>query len=148
MIRGTVRSLVAVYELVFISAVMQMGLALPMAYYFHRATTIGLPANLTVVPLIQLLMPAATATLLLGSVSPWLAKLPLLVANFALHGITGTVRGLGVLRLADFRVAMPSAAMIICAAGALIFAVLMAWRRCGWLARETSRPWSHRLRRP
>jgi competence protein ComEC len=26
-------------------AVMQAGLALPMAYYFHRATTIGLPAN-------------------------------------------------------------------------------------------------------
>jgi competence protein ComEC len=41
------------YELVFISAVMQMGLALPMAYYFHRATTIGLPANLVVVPLMQ-----------------------------------------------------------------------------------------------
>jgi predicted membrane metal-binding protein len=32
---------------------MQAGLALPMAYYFHRATTIGLPANLIVVPLTQ-----------------------------------------------------------------------------------------------
>src|SRR5579864_8095842 len=27
------------WELLFISAIMQMGLALPMAYYFHRATT-------------------------------------------------------------------------------------------------------------
>ncbi|MGB8061112.1 MAG: ComEC/Rec2 family competence protein [Candidatus Sulfotelmatobacter sp.] len=129
----TVRSLLVAYELVFISAVMQMGLALPMAYYFHRATTIGLPANLVVVPLMQLLMPAAIATLLFGSVSPWLAKLPLLVSTFALHGITGTVHGLGGLQLADLRVAMPSAAVIACAAGALIFAMFMARRRW-WMA--------------
>ena len=133
LIRGTVRSLLAAYELVFISAVMQMGLALPMAYYFHRATTIGLPANLAVVPLMQLLMPAAIATLLFGSVSPWLAKLPLLAASFALHGITGSVRGLGALRMADFRVAMPSATLIACAAGALVLAMLMARQRW-WLA--------------
>ena len=130
---GTIGCAMAAYELVFVSAVMQMGLALPMAYYFHRATTIGLPANLVVVPLMQLLMPAAIATLLFGCVSPWLAKFPLLVANFALHGITGTVRGLGIMRLADLRVAMPSVAVIVCAAGALVFAMLMARRRW-WLA--------------
>ena len=133
LILGTVHTLLAAYELVFISAVMQMGLALPMAYYFHRATTIGLPANLAVVPLMQLLMPAAIATLLFGCASPRLAELPLLVANFALHGITGTVRGLGALRMADFRVAMPSAALIACAGGALVFAMLTARRRW-WMA--------------
>jgi competence protein ComEC len=78
-------------------------------------------------------MPAAIATLLVGSASPWMAKLPLLVANFALHGITGTVHGLGIMRLADLRVAMPSAAVIACAAGALVFAMLMARRRW-WFA--------------
>jgi hypothetical protein len=80
-----------------------------------------------------MLMPAAIATPLLGSASPWLAKLPLLVATFALHGITGRVRGLGIMRLADLRVAMPSAAVIACAASALAFAMLMARRRW-WLA--------------
>jgi len=55
---------------------MQMGLALPMAYYFHRATTIGLPANIAVVPLTQLLMPAAILTISLGYISPLLAKFP------------------------------------------------------------------------
>jgi competence protein ComEC len=49
---------------------MQMGLALPMAYYFHRATTIGLPSNLIVVPLTQLMMPAAIVALALGYISP------------------------------------------------------------------------------
>ena len=42
--------MLAGWELLFVSAVMQAGLALPMAYYFHRATTIGLPANLIVIP--------------------------------------------------------------------------------------------------
>jgi competence protein ComEC len=59
LIRATAGFALAAGELFFISAVLQMGLALPMAYYFHRATTIGWPANLAVVPLMQLLMPAA-----------------------------------------------------------------------------------------
>jgi len=49
-VRSATRLCFAAWDLLFISGVMQAGLALPMAYYFHRATTIGLPANLTVVP--------------------------------------------------------------------------------------------------
>ena len=40
-------------ELLFISALMQAGLALLMAYHFHRATTMGMPANLAVIPLTE-----------------------------------------------------------------------------------------------
>src|SRR5579863_7510040 len=109
------------WELVFVSAVMQAGLALPMAYYFHRATTIGLPANLIVVPLTQLMMPAAIAALSLGYVSPWLAKLPVLFTSLAVDGITGSVHGLGALRVSDLRVAMPSSAMMALATAVLVF---------------------------
>jgi competence protein ComEC len=116
-------------ELFFISAVMQMGLALPMAYYFHRATTVGLPANLAVVPLTQLMMPAALAALILGSMSPWLAKVPVLLTTFAVDGITGAVRGLGAFELADLRVTMPSTFMIALAAIALVVAMWSARRR-------------------
>ncbi len=49
------RVAIAVAELAFISALMQAGLALPMAYYFHRATTMGMPANMFVIPLTQIL---------------------------------------------------------------------------------------------
>jgi competence protein ComEC len=108
---------------------MQTGLALPMAYYFHRATTIGLPANLIVVPLTQLMMPAAVASLALGYISPWAAKLPALITTLALDGITGTIQGMGGLRLADFRVAMPSVAIIALAAGSLILAMCFARRK-------------------
>jgi competence protein ComEC len=134
LVRASARFCLAAWELIFISAVMQMGLALPMAYYFHRATSIGLPSNLIVVPLTQLMMPAAAAALLLGSISPWLAKVPVLLTIFALHGITGTVRGLGSLRVADLRVAMPSILVIALAAAALVLAMCSARRRAAFAA--------------
>jgi competence protein ComEC len=138
LIRGATVFFLAAWELLFISTVMQMGLALPMAYYFHRATTIGLPANLAVVPLTQLMMPAAIAALVIGSVWPWLAKFPAMLASLALNGIAGTVHGLGSFRAADLRVAMPSSLTILLVAAALVFALWAARRRavfvCGGLA--------------
>jgi competence protein ComEC len=129
MTRGMTITCLRIFELLLVSAVMQMGLALPMAYYFHRATTIGLPANVAIVPLTQLLMPAAVFTAALGYLSPLLAKLPALPALLAVKAITGTVHGLGGLRLADLRVATPSLPMIVGASGALILCMLSARRR-------------------
>ena len=127
--RSLARFFFAVWDLLFISAVMQAGLALPMAYYFHRATTIGLPANLIVVPLTQLMMPAAVLALALGYVSVWLAKLPVLATTVALNGITGTIQGLGGLHLADLRVGMPSAVVILLAVASLVLAMWTARRK-------------------
>lgn len=123
------------WELIFISALMQMGLALPMAFYFHRATTIGVPANILVVPLTQLMMPAALAALLVGSIVPSLARIFALLASLALDGIAGSVHGLGALRMADLRVPMPSTAMIVFAAATLVLALFCARRRAAvaWL---------------
>lgn len=133
-VRTTAAFCLVASELLFISAVMQMGLALPMAYYFHRATTIGLPSNIVVVPLTQLMMPAAVAALALGYISPWLAKVPVILTTFALDGITGTVRDLGSLRLgllrvADLRVAVPSFLVIVLTAAALVLAMWATRRR-------------------
>jgi competence protein ComEC len=63
-----------------------------------------------------------------------LAKVPVILTTFALDGITGTVRGLGslklgVLRLADLRVAMPSVLVIVLGAAALVLAMWTARRR-------------------
>jgi competence protein ComEC len=131
--RWLVRSFVSwsfsFWELLFISAVMQAGLALPMANYFHRATTIGLPANMIVVPLTELLMPAAVVALGFGYISPWLAHIPVLLTSVALAGITGSVRGLGAFHLADLRVAMPSLLMLALAAASLALAMWTARRR-------------------
>src|ERR1017187_2201723 len=128
-VRGGTIFFLRTFELLLVSAVMQMGLALPMAYYFHRATTIGLPANIAVVPLTQLLMPTAVLSVALGYISPLLARLPALLTALALQAITGTVHGLGSLRLADLRVATPSLVMIAAASAALILAMILARRR-------------------
>jgi competence protein ComEC len=100
-VAGGMRVLLGACQLVVISAVMQVGLALPMAYYFHRATTVGMPANMMVVPLTEILMPTAILAVALGYVSPVLAKIPTLVAGVALEGIAGSVRWLGGLKIAD-----------------------------------------------
>jgi competence protein ComEC len=117
------------FEILIISAVMQVGLALPMAYYFHRATVVGLPANMLVVPLTGVLMAAAIAAVAAGYVSLVLAKVPALIAAAALQAISGTVQGLGGLRLADTRVPTPELAMVLIAVAALVMAMVLARRR-------------------
>jgi len=126
-------------ELIFISALMQAGLALLMAYHFHRATTMGMPANLAVIPLTQVLMPAAAAAVGLGYISIALAKPAVWISGFALEGIAGTVHWLGGAQLigtsiADLRVAMPSLAMIVASIAALALAMLAAQIRRTLLA--------------
>jgi competence protein ComEC len=117
------------FELTAISAVLQVGLALPMAYYFHRATSVAMPANLLVVPFLQLLMPAAVLAIGVSYFSLWLAKIPAAVAGFALEGIAGTVKWLGGLRLADVRVATPHLAAVVFAGLAILICAAMMRRR-------------------
>ncbi len=124
--------------LIFVSALMQAGLTLLMAYHFHRATTMGMPANLAVIPLTQVLMPAAAAAVGIGYISTTLAKPAVWISGLALEGIAGTVHFLGGAHLAgtsiaDLRVAMPSLAMILASIAALAFAMLAA-RRARWAA--------------
>jgi competence protein ComEC len=127
------RITIGLTELIFISALMQAGLALLMAYHFHRATTMGMPANLAVIPLTQVLMPSAAAAIGLGYISTTLAKPAVWISGWALEGIAGTVHWLGGAHLAggsisDLRVAMPSLAMIMASIAALILAMLAAQR--------------------
>ena len=125
------RVAIGVGELVFISALMQAGLALLMAYHFHRATTMGIPANLAVIPLTQVLMPAAGAAVGLGYMSSAVARPAVWISGLALEGIAGTVHWLGGgqrmgTSMADLRVAMPALATIAVSIGALGLAMLAA----------------------
>ncbi len=52
-----VRLLFYAYDLAVISAAIQIGLALPMAIYFHRISLTGISANILVVPLLALVVP-------------------------------------------------------------------------------------------
>jgi competence protein ComEC len=117
-------------ELVAMSAILQLGLALPMAFYFHRATSMAMPANLLVIPFLEVLMPAAVLAICMSYAWFAVAKIPAIVGGLALQGIAGTVKWLGGERLADVRVPTPSnAAMIFAGVAIFACAVLLRKRR-------------------
>lgn len=124
----TIGAIFAIWEILSISALMQIGLALPMAIYFHRVTVTALPANMLVVPLTEILMPTSVAAVALSYVSRSLAKAPALVAGWSVDAISGTVHIAGSLRIADLRIPIPSAAAIVLAISALVLAVVLARR--------------------
>ena len=94
-------------EVIFISALMQATLALPMALYFHRATTLALPANVLVVPIMTLLLPMALATTLLSYIGGWIAFLPRYMTALLLHSVSASVVTFARFRAADWRVPDP-----------------------------------------
>ena len=69
MVVGVTRFAIGAAELLFMSTVIQIALALPMAWYFHRATTMALPANALVIPIAGILLPAAVLAVAASYVS-------------------------------------------------------------------------------
>jgi competence protein ComEC len=133
-------------EFLLISMVLQAGFALPMAYYFHRATLVSLPANVLAVPLTEIIMVAAIVALLTSYVSLALAKFPAIVGGSALHAMNGSVRWLGALRIADTRVPTPQLTVILLGSGALVLAMILSRRRrlfvaAGWALLTLSAFW-------
>ena len=68
----TARILFFVYEIVLTSAVVQLGLALPMVVYFHRVGFSGLSANAFVVPLMGFVVPVGFLAIFTNWA--WIAK--------------------------------------------------------------------------
>jgi competence protein ComEC len=67
------------YDLAIISTAIQIGLALPMAIYFHRISLTGLSANILVVPLLALVIPLG----FLAVFTTW--RVPAIVAGWLLR---------------------------------------------------------------
>ena len=133
-------------EFLVISTVLQAGFALPMAYYFHRATLVSLPANVLAVPLTEIIMIAAFVAVTTSYASLALAKVPAVIAGAALQAMNGSVRWFGGLRIADARVPTPQLIVILLAAGALVLAMVLSRRRwllvgAGWAALTSSAFW-------
>ncbi len=71
----TGRALFYIWSLFIISAVVQMGLTLPMVSYFHRLSLTGLTANLVIVPLMNTLVPVGFLAIFTGWTAPaWFAN--------------------------------------------------------------------------
>jgi competence protein ComEC len=128
---GGLRVLVRAGEVIFISALMQAALALPMAVYFHRATTLALPANLVVVPIMGLLLPLALATTLLSYVGTWAAFVPKCLTALLLHAVSANVFTFAHFRVADLRVPDPRIWTSLLCIFAICACLFAAKRRIG-----------------
>jgi len=126
---STGRVLIVGCEFLLISTVLQAGFALPMAYYFHRATLVSLPANALAVPLTEIIMIVAALAMIASYASFALAKFPAAVVGLVLHMMNGSVRWLGGLRIADTRVPTPQLAVILLGSCALVLAMILSRRR-------------------
>ena len=102
-----VRFMIRAFELLVVSCVVELTMALPMALYFHRITVFALPVNVFILPLLLILMPAALVTMLALLVWPSAAVVPAMIVAVFLHIGIGLVHLFGSLAWGDFRIPAP-----------------------------------------
>ena len=153
-------------DLFLLSALMQIAITLPTVWYFHRVNAHALWANMAVLPLMGLLMPAAMLAVgfsLVGhglSICHWLAGPPAAlcatVARWSLKCILLAVHWSGGAQLTEHRVAMPAIFAIVAVAICYALALLVARRNAlltaaslallaasAWLVVSHPRPFLH-----
>ena len=77
----------AALEMAIISTVIQIGLALPMAEYFHRVSFTGLSANLLICPLMEAVIPIGFAAIFtrwhwVAAIAGWLLEISAKIADW------------------------------------------------------------------
>jgi competence protein ComEC len=120
------------YETLLVSGIMQFALALPMAWYFHRATLTALAANALVVPVTAVMLPISIGAICLHLISAKLAGPLKFVTDWMVAFISGTVRLFGSLRVSDLRVATPGATAAIAASLGIVLAIWLLRKRRAW----------------
>ena len=81
------RAGIFVYEMALVSLAIQIGLALPMAVYFHRISFTGLTANVIIVPLLEAAVPIGFLAIFTGwhvpaALAGWLLKIAARTADW------------------------------------------------------------------
>ena len=135
MVAGTMHLALRAVELLWVSLIVELALALPMAIYFHRFTLYALPVNLIVLPLLSILLPIAM--LMLFALLLWqpLALAPAILAAFLLHLAHVSVSLFAQQRWADIRLPAPAIwqcvliAMIVLAATYIAVHHSAHWRQ-------------------
>ena len=108
-----VRLALRALELVLISVIVELVMALPMAIYFHRITAVALPVNFLVVPLLGILLPSAIVTLLAVLIAPAAAFVPAAVTAALLHIVLLIIHLFSSSMTGDLRTATPSTIAIV-----------------------------------
>ncbi len=110
-------------ELLLVSLVVEVVMALPMAIYFHRITLLALPVNFLIVPFLGVLLPSALLTFAAVLLWPAVAWIPAAVTATLLHSVVWLVHGFAAMRGGDYRIPGPGAVAILCFVAMLAFAL-------------------------
>src|SRR5579884_163275 len=115
-------------ELLLVSVIIEMVMALPMALYFHRITATGIPVNLLIVPLLGVLLPLAMLTLLAIVFLPAVAFVPSAMTAAILHLAIFPVEKFSRSAAGDLRLPTPSIFVVIAWMVCVAFAI--------WIVRQ------------
>jgi competence protein ComEC len=119
------------WEMVFFSAILQLGMLPPMAYYFHRVTLAGPFANVPALLLTGLAVPLGFLTLAASLMSRVLAGWLATVLGFIFASLDASVRWFAGLHGASYRIPEPSITLMatfVALAAALSVAIRMRWK--------------------
>ena len=112
MIAHPFRAALFFWEIIFISAILQLGMLPPLAYYFHRVALAGPFANVPALLLTGLAVPNGFLTLAASLVSHPLAWLLARVLGLLLSSLDAAVRWFAGLHGASYRIPGPSVALM------------------------------------
>jgi competence protein ComEC len=123
-------------NMLLFSAILQLGLLLPMAETFHRVTYAGIGLNALAIPLMTLLLGLAVPTVFLGATLPTLAVWPGKALALVMHGLFALTDLPGLPPWLSYRVPEPPAWVSWGFAVALVAAalVLARHRRTFWVS--------------
>ncbi|AFL87332.1 ComEC/Rec2-related protein [Terriglobus roseus DSM 18391] len=110
-----VRGILTLCELLLITLIAEIVMALPMALYFHRVTPFAAPANLFALPMVGVLMFCAIATFLASLLHPIVAVMPAAVTALLLHTVAFIIGTLSSLHGADIRTPAPTISLSLLA---------------------------------
>jgi competence protein ComEC len=121
------------WEIIFISAILQLGMLPPLAYYFHRVTLAGPFANVPALLLTGLIVPIGFLMLATSpfshALAAWVAKL----LGIVLAMLDAAVRWFAGWHGASYRIPEPSLALIaVFIAFAIALSAAVRWRRKSW----------------
>ncbi|MGH9450477.1 MAG: ComEC/Rec2 family competence protein, partial [Terriglobia bacterium] len=106
---GAARSFIWIADLVIFSAILQLGLLLPMAVIFHRVTLAGIGLNALAVPLMTILLAVAVPVVFIATFLPSLAMLPGKFLALIMQGLFGLTELPRMPHWLSFRVPAPPA---------------------------------------
>jgi competence protein ComEC len=126
-----------VAEMLTVTAIVELAMALPMAVYFHRVTLFALPVNLLTLPLLVILVPLAMLTWAALIAGPGIASIPAAATAPLLHIGVGIVHFFGAFPLGDWRIATPQAWQVAAFCAFLVLALALA----SWSRRRRGSAW-------